>query len=134
MSQHPTQAELEAYLDEDLATEEMAQIENALRNDAKLLEALTRLNGRRDAGIQSVGEIWRRGHISCPNREQLGSYLLGALPEDQRTYVKFHVEQIGCRICQANLADLQRQQDELSEASAGRRRKYFQSSSSYFKK
>ena len=39
MSQHPTQAELEAYLDEDLATEEMAQIENALRNDAKLLEA-----------------------------------------------------------------------------------------------
>ena len=134
MSQHPTQAELEAYLDEDLATEEMAQIENALRNDAKLLEALTRLNGRRDAGIQSVGEIWRRGHISCPNREQLGSYLLGALPEDQRTYVKFHVEQIGCRICQANLADLQRQQDELSEVSAGRRRKYFQSSSSYLKK
>ena len=134
MSQHPTQAELEAYLDEDLATEEMAQIENALRNDAKLLEALTRLNGRRDAGIQSVGEIWRRGHISWPNREQLGSYLLGALPEDQRTYVKFHVEQIGCRICQANLADLQRQQDELSEVSAGRRRKYFQSSSSYLKK
>ena len=134
MSQHPTQAELEAYLDEDLATEEMAQIENALRNDAKLLEALTRLNGRRDAGIQSVGEIWRRGHVSCPNREQLGSYLLGVLPEDQRTYVKFHVEQIGCRICQANLADLQRQQDELSEVSAGRRRKYFQSSSSYLKK
>ena len=134
MSQHPTQAELEAYLDEDLATEEMAQIENALRNDAKLLEALTRLNGRRDAGIQSVGEIWRRGHVSCPNREQLGSYLLGVLPEDQRTYVKFHVEQIGCRICQANLADLQRQQDELSEVSAGRRRKYFQSSSNYFMK
>jgi len=134
MSQHPTQAELEAYLDEDLATEEMAQIENALRNDAKLLEALTRLNGRRDAGIQSVGEIWRRGHVSCPNREQLGSYLLGVLPEDQRTYVKFHVEQIGCRICQANLADLQRQQDELSEVSAGRRRKYFQSSSNYLKK
>lgn len=134
MPQHPTQSELEAYLDEDLATEEMAQIENAMRDDPRLLEALTRLNGRRDAGIQSVGEIWRRSHISCPNREQLGSYLLGALPADQRTYVKFHVEQIGCRICQANLADLQRQQDELTEVSAGRRRKYFQSSSRYLKK
>ena len=134
MPQHPTQSELEAYLDEALATEEMVQIENALRNDPKLLEALTILNGRRDAGIQSLGEIWRRARISCPDREQLGSYLLGAIPDDQRNYVKFHVEKIGCRICQANLADLQRQQDELSEISAGRRRKYFRSSSSYLKK
>ena len=134
MPQRPTQSELEAYLDEALATEEMVQIENALRNDPKLLEALTILNGRRDAGIQSLGEIWRRARISCPDREQLGSYLLGAIPDDQRNYVKFHVEKIGCRICQANLADLQRQQDELSEISAGRRRKYFRSSSSYLKK
>ena len=134
MPQRPTQSELEAYLDEDLATEEMVQIENALRNDPKLLEALTILNGRRDAGIQSLGEIWRRARISCPDREQLGSYLLGAIPDDQRNYVKFHVEKIGCRICQANLADLQRQQDELSEVSAGRRRKYFRSSSSYLRK
>ena len=28
MPQHPTQSELEAYLDEDLTTEEMVQIEN----------------------------------------------------------------------------------------------------------
>ncbi len=134
MPQRPTQSELEAYLDEALATEEMVQIENALRNDPKLLEALTVLNGRRDAGIQSLGEIWRRGRISCPNREQLGSYLLGAIPDEHRNYVKFHVENIGCRICQANLADLQRQQDELSEVTAGRRRKYFRSSSSYLRK
>jgi hypothetical protein len=134
MPQRPTQPELEAYLDEDLATEEMVQIENTLRDDPKLLETLTILNGRRDAGIQSIGEIWRRARISCPNREQLGSYLLGALPKNHRKYVKFHVEQIGCRICLANLADLQRQQDEVSEVSAGRRRKYFRSSSSYLRK
>ena len=129
-----TQSELEAYLDEDLAAEEMAQIENALRDDPKLLEMLALLNGRRDAGIHSVGEIWRRARLSCPDREQLGSYLLGAMPDDYHNYVKFHLEKIGCRICQANLADLQRQQDEVIEISAGRRQKYFQSSAGYLRK
>ncbi len=128
-----TQSELEAYLDEDLAAEEMAQIENALRDDPKLLEVLAVLNGQRDAGVHSVGEIWRRGHLSCPDREQLGSYLLGAMPDDYRSYVKFHLEKIGCRICLANLADLQRQQDEVTEISAGRRQKYFQSSAGYLR-
>ncbi|MBI82860.1 MAG: hypothetical protein CMJ81_06670 [Planctomycetaceae bacterium] len=128
-----TQSELEAYLDEDLAAEKMAQIENALRDDPKLLEVLAMLNGQRDAGVHSVGEIWRRGHLSCPDREQLGSYLLGAMPDDQHSYVKFHLEKIGCRICQANLADLQRQQDEVTEISAGRRQKYFQSSAGYLR-
>ena len=129
-----TQSELEAYLDEDLAAEEMAQIENALRDDPKLLEVLAVLNGQRDAGVHSVGEIWRRARLSCPDREQLGSYLLGAMPDDYHNYVKFHLEKIGCRICQANLADLQRQQDEVIEISAGRRQKYFQSSAGYLRK
>lgn len=133
---HPrlTQSELQAYLDEDLAAEEMAQIENALRDDPKLLEVLAVLNGQRDAGVHSVGEIWRRTRLSCPDREQLGSYLLGAMPDDYHDYVKFHLEKIGCRICQANLADLQRQQDEVIEMSAGRRQKYFQSSAGYLRK
>ena len=129
-----TQSELEAYLDEDLATEEMAEIESALRDDPKLLEVLAMLNGRRDAGVHSVGAIWRRLRISCPEREQLGSYLLGTLAESTQEYIKFHVEKIGCRVCRANLEDLRRQQDESSEIVAGRRNKYFQLSAGYLKK
>ena len=134
MRKRLTQSELEAYLDEDLTAEEMAEIENALRDDPKLLEVLVMLNGRRDAGIHSVGAIWRRVRISCPEREQLGSYLLGALPHAHQDYIRFHVEKIGCRICRSNLDDLQRQQAESSEVSAGRRNKYFQSSAGYLKK
>jgi hypothetical protein len=72
-------AELAAYLDEDLPQERMASIEQALRDDATLAERLTQLVGSRDAGVHTVGAMWRRGRLSCPSREQLGSYLLEVL-------------------------------------------------------
>src|SRR5690606_27176009 len=87
-----TQAELEGYLDETLPPAEMAAIEAAIRTDPDLLEQLTTINGRRDAGVHTLGEIWRRHRISCPSRQELGSYLLGALAEDVEQYVKFHLE------------------------------------------
>lgn len=129
MSHAFTNAELEAFLDEALPIERMAAIEAALRDDIKLRERLSATNGRRDAGVHSIGEIWRRRRLSCPSREQLGSYVLGVLPADVADYVRFHVESIACRYCAANLADLCAQQ---SAADAGqsqqRRRRYFQSS------
>ena len=129
MSQQFTSAELEAYLDEALPIERMAAIEEALRKDESLQRQLTATNGRRDAGVHSVGEIWRRRRLSCPSREQLGSFLLGVLPADAADYVKFHIESIECRCCAANLEDLRAQQ---SAADAGqvqqRRQRYFQSS------
>ena len=122
------QSDLEAYLDEALPAEEMARIEQALRSDRRLLERVVELVGRRDAGVHSLGAIWRRNRLSCPSREQLGSLLLGALPEEMADYVTFHLETAGCRYCQANLADLERQQAESQNAVQTRRRKYFQSS------
>ena len=106
----------------------MARIEQALRKDAKLRQRLAATNGRRDAGVHSLGEIWRRHRLSCPSRQQLGSYLLDALPEDQAEYVTFHLEVIGCRYCKANLADLKSKEAEAPDAVQTRRRKYFQSS------
>jgi anti-sigma factor RsiW len=122
------QSDLDAYLDEALPPEEMARIEEALRKDAQLRGRLAATNARRDAGVHSLGEIWRRHRLSCPSRQQLGSYLLEALPDEQAEYVKFHLEQIGCRYCNANLADLERQQAEAPDAAVTRRRKYFHSS------
>jgi anti-sigma factor RsiW len=129
-----TQHELEAYLDESLPAAEMAGIEAALRSDPELLEQLTAINGRRDAGMHTLGEIWRRHRVSCPTRQELGSYLLGAVEAELETYIKFHLETVGCRLCQANLADLQAQQDELASASNSRRSRYFQSSAGYLKR
>jgi len=122
------QSDLDAYLDEALPPEEMARVEQALRNDPELRERLATINGRRDAGVHSLGEIWRRHRLSCPSREQLGSYLLEALPDEAADYVTFHLEVIGCRYCKANLLDLEEQEAEAPEEVETRRRKYFQSS------
>ena len=131
MRKRLTQVELESYLDEDLTPEEMAEVENTLRDDPKLLDVLAQLNTRRDAGVHSLGEIWRRNRISCPTREQLGSYLLGTLSDQQADYISLHVQKIGCRICGSNLEDLRRQDGESSDTAAGRRHRYFQSSAGY---
>lgn len=126
--------ELEAYLDEELNSEEMAALEAELRSNQALGEKLAAINARRDAGVHSVGEIWRRHRISCPTREQLGTYLLGVADKDVAEYLTFHIEAIGCRYCRANLEDLKMQHEEATEVVKSRRTKYFQSSAGYLRK
>lgn len=127
-----TDSDLEAYLDEALPAAEMAVIELALRQDKSLLGRLSSINARRDTGLHSLGEVWRRGRLTCPTREQLGGYLLGVLDDGHVDYIKFHIETVGCRYCQANLADLREQQQSgAADATTKRRRKYFQSSAGY---
>jgi hypothetical protein len=128
---HFTDTELEAYLDEALPSEDMARIEAALRDSEELARRLAAVHVRRDGGSHSLGDIWRRHRLTCPTRNELGSFLLGVLPPAQAAYIRFHVEEAGCRLCQANYDDLNRQQAEaaeVSEAGRHRRRKYFESS------
>ncbi len=136
MPLNPTQSDLERYQDEDLPAEEMTQIEKLLRDNPKLMAKLERLNEQRNAGVHSFAAIWRRDRLSCPDREQLRSYLrrLGAISDKHRSYIEFHLEKIGCQICKANLADLERQRDESTEDSAVRRQRIFQSSVGYLQK
>jgi hypothetical protein len=127
------QSDLEAYLDEALPAEEMAAIEKALREDRELARKLTHVHARRNAGAHSLGEIWRQHRLSCPSRQQLGSFLLRAVDDQVAAYIRFHLEEIGCRYCQANLADLESREAEAGEAVQTRRRKYFQSSAGYLR-
>jgi hypothetical protein len=128
------QSDFEAYLDEALPPEEMARIEQILRTDADMAERLAVVASRRDEGVHSIGATWRRHRLSCPTREQLGSYLLGALPDDWAEYIEFHVEQVGCRFCRANLEDLRRQEQEQPEVVQQRRRRYFQTSAGHLRR
>lgn len=134
MTRRLTQSELEAYLEEALPPEEMAAIEQELRSRPEILQRLSAINGRRDAGVHSVGEIWRRQRLSCPSREQLGSYLLGALDEEHSAYITFHIQKVGCRVCASNLEDLRRQQEERHDVVQTRRTKYFQSTAGHLRK
>ena len=132
-------AQLEAFLDEGLTSELTARIEASLRaGDAtaeQLAKRLTALVGRRDAGVHSLAAVWRQHRLSCPTRQQLGSFLLGVLEPAPADYVRFHIEVVGCRPCAASLADLRQQQTATAKSTtASRRQKYFQSSAGYLRK
>ena len=125
--QTPTDAQLLAYIDEQLDGAVAAQVERALRESEALRARAAQLIHERDQGGATVGEIWRRHRLSCPTREQLGSYLLGIAEEFQARYIDFHLRTIGCRYCQANLDDLQTAQRD-GQAVESRRRRFFESS------
>lgn len=125
--------ELESYLDEGLAPERMAAVEEALRRQPEMVSELASVSGRRDAGLHTLGAIWRRARLSCPTREQLGSHLLQATSVELSDYIRFHIETVGCRYCAANLVDLEAQQAEATDQSDERKRKYFQSSVGYLR-
>jgi hypothetical protein len=125
-----TDQELSAWLDERLPSDRMASLEQQLRTDDSLKIRLSKLIQHRDQGGHSVGEIWYRGRLSCPTRSELGGYILGTLTPETSEYLDFHLMTIGCRLCQANLQDLQ-EHSSSSEESSVRRRRFFESSARY---
>jgi len=134
MSTDFSNSELEAFLEESLPVERMAAIEEALRHSDALQKQVAAINGRRDAGVHSLGDVWRRHRLSCPTREQLGSFLLGVLASDAAEYVKFHIDKIECRYCAASIDDLKSQQSAAAGDITRRRQKYFQSSVGHLRK
>ncbi|MCI0683988.1 MAG: hypothetical protein L0Y71_17915 [Gemmataceae bacterium] len=125
---------LAAYLDDTLSDVETAQVEQALRQHETLRRQLRGLLQERDRGEHSVGAVWRRNRLSCPSREQLGNYLLGVLEPGPHDYVEFHLRTIGCAFCQANLSDLEAQQQENTPQVQERRKRVFHSSAGLLRK
>jgi hypothetical protein len=128
-----THAQLSGYLDDALSEKETAQVEQALRQSEALRQELRQLMQESDRGEHSLGAIWRRQRLSCPTREQLGSYLLGGLDADWRDYILFHLHTVGCSYCLANLADLEARQKDSDSKARDRRRRLFQSSAGFLK-
>ena len=99
---------LRDYLTDSLPDADLARVEKRLREDPKLRAQLQKLKETEDQGEHTVGAIWRRERVSCPDRAQLGGYLLGAGDPEVREYIEFHLAVIGCPFCQANLDDLKK--------------------------
>ena len=129
-----TREHLRAYRDDALDDAETHRVEQALRHSDGLRGQYTMVLQERDRGEHSVGSVWRREHLSCPTREQLGSFLLQALEPGLQDYVEFHLQTIACPFCQANLADLQARQAETAPQVQKRRRRFFQSSAGLLQK
>lgn len=128
-----TDAELAAFLEEALPAGRCSQLEHELRTNADLRNRLIEVRGRETAGLHTLGAIWRRSRLSCPNRTELGQHLLGTLDGSASDYIRFHLEEIGCRFCQANLADLEAAAAPDQEPQQ-RRKRYFQTSVGHLKK
>lgn len=127
-----TDRELCAWLDEMLPAERMTELEQQLRCDGSLQSRIAQLIHHLDQGGHTIGEIWQRERLSCPGRSELGGYLLGTLPKGVTEYVEFHLMTVGCRVCQANLKDLEEHANQPAE-SPKRRRRFFESSAGLLK-
>ena len=128
-------AELEAYLDESLDPARAAEIEAAMKTDKGLVLKLSHINGRRDAGVHTLSDIWRRNQIGVPSRETLSQFLLGGLSAEEAGYIRFRIDVLKCRFTTALLADLKSQKlDAAKNESDGRRKKLYQSGAGIFAK
>src|SRR6478609_1966644 len=120
---------LRSYLADALPAEESARVEKALRDSSELRARLEDVRQNRgDAGLHTLGAIWRRGRLTCPTREQLGSYLLDVLDPELAGYITFHINVIACPICQANVADLKGKASKATVTSQSRHKRIFESS------
>jgi anti-sigma factor RsiW len=126
-----TREKLHAYLDDALTDQETAQVEKALRDSEPLRRSLRQAIQERDRGEHSLGAVWRRERLTCPTREQLGSYLLQVLDDALLDYIEFHLRTAACPFCQANLADLEALQNDTATRSTARRRRFYESSAGF---
>jgi hypothetical protein len=125
--EHWSKEKLLSYLDDNLPKSELTRLEADLRSNRELRERTEILKNENQ--IHSVGEIWRRNRLSCPSRPELQQHQLGHLSPEASDYIKFHIEIVGCPICQANDEDLKQAAHSTSDQQ--RRRQIFESSAGF---
>jgi hypothetical protein len=118
-------AMLRDYLADALSPENSARVEKALRDSAELRARLEDVReNRADSQLHTLGAIWHRARLTCPSRQQLGSFLLDALDPELADYLQFHVEVVECPFCKANLDDLKAQSQATAAAKASKSRQH----------
>lgn len=64
----------------------------------------------------SLQAIWRDLRPGCPKRTTLGKYTLEILPQQWDSFVRFHVEALGCEFCNANLSELNQEVENQGQS------------------
>jgi hypothetical protein len=126
-------SEFEAYLDESLDSARALDLETALRSDPQLLKRLSQINGRRDAGIHTLGEIWRRNQVGVPSPEEIELHLQGKLPQEEADYVEFRIKELKCVFTIALLQDAMSRRKDDGRQSRSRQEKIYEKSSDLLK-
>jgi len=123
-----TKEMLRSFLHDALPEAESATVEKALRDDPALQKRYEEVRQEEDRGEHSLGALWRRENLTCPNRGQLDGYIQQAIDPEFMVYIQFHLLTMGCPYCLANLEDLEKAQAEAPEQTKTRRRKIVNSS------
>ncbi|MCA9263228.1 MAG: RNA polymerase sigma factor [Planctomycetales bacterium] len=76
-------------------------------------------------------QVWEHLRPGCPKRSTIGKWLMGTLEPKWAEYLRLHVEELGCRYCQANRDDLTVGEDR-AEATTHQDR-LFQSTVGFFR-
>jgi hypothetical protein len=101
--------EIRDFLREALPADRMAALERLARDNPDVMAQIAEARDALNRGDHSLGAIWQENQVSCPAREQLGTYLMQTGDPDYHDYVTFHLTVIECPVCQANLDDLKAQ-------------------------
>ena len=125
-----TDEELLAYVDEQLPTARASNLEQQLRTCGELVNRLVNLLQSSEKGDVTLGGMWRRGRWSCPPRGVWAGYVSGRLGDGLSQYLQFHLDVVGCRICEASVRDLRQTGGSDGD---DRVRKIFQSSAGHLR-
>lgn len=60
-----------------------------------------------------VAQAWTEGQVSCPARYWLARTMAETLPEGPKTFIRFHLDEMECEWCLANMDDLKRAEHVL---------------------
>jgi len=116
------------YIRDGLSAERSREVEAALREQSELRTRLSQLMDENCGNEVAPGTIWRESQLSCPSREEWGSFLLGILDSEKSDYFQFHLETVECPFCRANVDDLQEQHQASASQRIQRQERVFRSS------
>lgn len=116
------------YVRDSLSKDESLTVETALRSSAEMRSRLQRLLDAHCVDELGPGSVWRESRLSCPSREEWGSFLLGILDLQSSDYCRFHLEVVECPYCRANVEDLKESNRTTLAESQIRQERVFRSS------
>jgi len=94
------------------ALKRMRELASQADSSGSLLSALADHAQDGKTGLD-VAAIWRSARVSCPARHWLARQLAGSLAEGPSEFLRFHLDEMKCEWCQANLDDLASQESSI---------------------
>ncbi len=99
---------------------EIAAVRESGNDLLRFLGTAEEVDHRLDLDVRS---LWKERRISCPARHWLARGVAGTLAQGPASFVRFHIEEVGCSWCQANRDDMARVSKEAGfEGLVGRLR------------